>query len=243
MQSKFFADSPAKAAAAAKKRKEQEVVEVISTDSDDDKAGKVPKIEDVASPCKDGGAKSKDTAGEAAAPKTEPAKSPAKARALPAWTSSAKTEDKKDKGTPQGKMSSPPTSTPPTKKDSAKSSQKTTSSQGEAQDPDEAPKKKFNPWNQEKAEVPNKHLRDQKIADNRGKDNCLVGMTFVITGVLDSMEREECADLIKSYGGKVTGGVSGKTSYLISGFDAGESKVKKATEKGTKQIDEDGRLD
>jgi BRCT domain type II-containing protein len=35
------------------------------------------------------------------------------------------------------------------------------------------------------------------------------------------MEREECVDLIKSYGGKVTGGVSGKTSYLIAGHDAG----------------------
>ena len=35
---------------------------------------------------------------------------------------------------------------------------------------------------QEKAEVPNKHLRDEKIANNRGKDNCLQGLTFVITG-------------------------------------------------------------
>ena len=118
-------------------------------------------------------------------------------------------------------------------------SPKTTSSQAEGEG-EEVPKKKFNPWNQEKAEVPNKHLRDQKIAENRGKDNCLAGLTFVITGVLDSMEREECTDLIKGYGGKVTGGVSGKTSYLIAGNDAGESKVKKALEKGTKQIDEDG---
>lgn len=62
----------------------------------------------------------------------------------------------------------------------------------------------------------------------------------VCAGVLDSMEREECVDLIKSYGGKVTGGVSGKTSYLIAGTDPGESKVKKAGEKGTKVIDEDG---
>ena len=38
---------------------------------------------------------------------------------------------------------------------------------------------------------------------------------------LDSMEREECVELIKSYGGKVTGGVSGKTSYLIADNDAG----------------------
>ena len=38
---------------------------------------------------------------------------------------------------------------------------------------------------------------------------------------LDSIEREECVELIKSYGGKVTGGVSGKTSYLIAGSDVG----------------------
>ena len=49
----------------------------------------------------------------------------------------------------------------------------------------------------------------------------------MITGVLDSMEREEAADLIKRYGGKVTGNVSGRTSYLVVGEDAGESKLAK----------------
>ena len=67
-------------------------------------------------------------------------------------------------------------------------------------------------------------------------------MTFVIIGVLDSMERDECGVLIKEYGGKVTGGVSGKTSYLIAGIEPGESKVKKALVKKIKQIDEDGLL-
>ena len=222
-------------------------MEVISTDSDDfdareaGKKGKVPKIDELAS-LKGAGTKIEPKPDDAADKKKEATKSPAKGRVLPSWTSSssAKSDDKSGKGTPQGKLSSPPTSTPPTKKDLAKSSQKTSATPEEQPSTDEAPKKKFNPWNQEKAEVPNKHLRDQKIADNRGKENCLMGMTFVITGVLDSMEREECADLIKSYGGKVTGGVSGKTTYLITGHDAGESKIKKAQEKGTKQIDEDG---
>ena len=49
---------------------------------------------------------------------------------------------------------------------------------------------------------------------------------FVITGVLESIEREEAADLIKRYGGKVTQSVSKKTSYLI-GWDPGESKLSK----------------
>ena len=104
-------------------------------------------------------------------------------------------------------------------------------------------KKKYNPFNPPVIPaVPNKHLRDQKIAENRGKVNCLAGLTFVITGVLDSMERDECGVLIKEYGGKVTGGVSGKTSYLIAGIEPGESKVKKALVKKIKQIDEDGLL-
>lgn len=49
----------------------------------------------------------------------------------------------------------------------------------------------------------------------------------MITGVLDSLEREDAADIVKKYGGKVTGNVSGKTSYLVVGEEAGESKLAK----------------
>ncbi len=63
-----------------------------------------------------------------------------------------------------------------------------------------------------------------------GADSCLDGLTFVITGVLESLEREEAADIIKSYGGRVTGNVSGKTNYLVIGDDAGESKKAKVRE-------------
>ena len=49
---------------------------------------------------------------------------------------------------------------------------------------------------------------------------------FFITGVLESIEREEAADLIKRYGGKVTQSVSKKTSYFM-GWDPGESKLSK----------------
>ena len=58
-------------------------------------------------------------------------------------------------------------------------------------------------------------------------ENCLNGLTFVITGILESIEREEAADLIQRYGGKVTQSVSKKTSYVIMGQDPGESKVSK----------------
>ena len=53
------------------------------------------------------------------------------------------------------------------------------------------------------------------------------GLTFVITRVLESNEREEATDLIQRYGGKVTQSVSKKTSYVIVGRDAGEHKLSK----------------
>ncbi len=53
------------------------------------------------------------------------------------------------------------------------------------------------------------------------------GLTFVITGVLESIEREDASDLIKKHGGKVTSSLSKKTSYIVAGRDAGESKMEK----------------
>lgn len=61
----------------------------------------------------------------------------------------------------------------------------------------------------------------------QGEENCLEGLTFVITGVLESIEREEAADLIQRYGGKVTQSVSKKTSCIVVGRGAGESKLSK----------------
>jgi hypothetical protein len=132
---------------------------------------------------------------------------------------------------------------PASAKDSAQAIQQCTGGHREQQHADEAAKSraKKKEWDPAaRPAVPNKHLRDRKIAANRGAEDCLEGMTFVITGVLDSMERDECKDLILRYGGKVTTSVSGKTTYLIIGVDAGERKQKKACEIGLKQIDEDG---
>ncbi|MDB6075352.1 MAG: ligA [Verrucomicrobiaceae bacterium] len=64
----------------------------------------------------------------------------------------------------------------------------------------------------------------------------LAGTTWVITGTL-SQERETIAELIRSHGGKVSGSVSGKTSYLLAGEEAG-SKIDKATKLGVKVINE-----
>ncbi|XP_031444345.1 replication factor C subunit 1 isoform X3 [Phasianus colchicus] len=77
----------------------------------------------------------------------------------------------------------------------------------------------------------------------QGAENCLEGLTFVITGVLESIERDEAKSLIERYGGKVTGNVSKKTNYLVMGRDCGQSKCEKASALGTKIIDEDGLFD
>ena len=56
------------------------------------------------------------------------------------------------------------------------------------------------------------------------------GLTFVITGVLESFERDDAKSILERYGGRVTGSVSKKTSYLIVGRDAGESKLNKVSD-------------
>lgn len=52
---------------------------------------------------------------------------------------------------------------------------------------------------------------------------------FVLTGVLESMERDDAKSLIERYGGKVTGNVSRKTTYLVLGRDSGASKTEKVS--------------
>ena len=49
----------------------------------------------------------------------------------------------------------------------------------------------------------------------------------MITGILESFERDEMKTIIEKYGGKVTTSLSKKTSYMLVGRDAGESKLAK----------------
>lgn len=69
----------------------------------------------------------------------------------------------------------------------------------------------------------------------------LAGLTFVITGTLPNLSRDDAGGLIRQHGGSVTGSVSSKTAYLVAGEAAG-SKLAKAEKLGTPILDEAGLL-
>ena len=69
-------------------------------------------------------------------------------------------------------------------------------------------------------------------------DNRFEGLTFVLTGSLEKYTREEATNIIEKFGGKVSGSVSKKTSYLLAGEEAG-SKLTKAQSLGVKIISEE----
>lgn len=79
------------------------------------------------------------------------------------------------------------------------------------------------------------HPKSEKATTR--KEGPFTGKTFVLTGTLPDLTREEATERIESLGGKVTGSVSKNTDYLLAGEEAG-SKLDKAKELGIKVIDE-----
>ncbi len=75
-------------------------------------------------------------------------------------------------------------------------------------------------------------------AASKKKDDRFAGLTFVLTGTLPTLKRDEAQAIIESYGGKASGSVSKKTSYVLAGEAAG-SKLTKAQELGIPVIDEE----
>jgi DNA ligase (NAD+) len=78
-------------------------------------------------------------------------------------------------------------------------------------------------------------LSEQQL-ENRSEK--LAGLTFVVSGVFTLFSRDELKNLIEQNGGKVSGSISKKTSYIVAGENMGPSKLEKATELGVKIIDE-----
>jgi DNA ligase (NAD+) len=79
-------------------------------------------------------------------------------------------------------------------------------------------------------------------AEKRVKTSTLEGLTFVLTGTLPNLTREVAKEKIEAAGGKVSGSVSKKTSYVVTGEEAG-SKLDKAKALGVAVIDEAGLLE
>lgn len=72
---------------------------------------------------------------------------------------------------------------------------------------------------------------------SKAKSNKFEGLTFVFTGTLSKMSRDEAEEKVKSLGGKTSGSVSAKTSFVVYGEEAG-SKLKKAQELGVPLLTE-----
>jgi DNA ligase (NAD+) len=71
-----------------------------------------------------------------------------------------------------------------------------------------------------------------------GASEKLKGLTFVISGVFEKHSRDELKDLIEKNGGKNTGSISSKTSFVLAGENMGPEKLKKAEGLGVKIISE-----
>ncbi len=76
-------------------------------------------------------------------------------------------------------------------------------------------------------------------AERRAEGGPLTGKTFVLTGTLATISREQATERIRAAGGKVTGSVSKKTDYLVAGDSPG-TKLAKAEEVGTEILDQQG---
>ncbi|KAL0895357.1 hypothetical protein ABMA27_011491 [Loxostege sticticalis] len=82
-----------------------------------------------------------------------------------------------------------------------------------------------------------KHLGAKEIPE--GAPGCLKDCAFLLTGVLDSFEREEVTEAITKYGGCIKSGISKKVTHVLAGEEAGPAKMAKAQELGIPIINED----
>ena len=78
-------------------------------------------------------------------------------------------------------------------------------------------------------------------AERKVRGTALSGLTFVLTGTLPTLTRDEAKERIEAAGGKVSGSVSKKTDYVVAGEEAG-SKLEKAQSLGVAVVDEAGLL-
>jgi DNA ligase (NAD+) len=83
-----------------------------------------------------------------------------------------------------------------------------------------------------------KHVQPREQAARKPGEGKFAGMTFVFTGALEKFTREAAEEMVRERGGKASGSVSKKTTYVVAGPGAG-SKLQKANELGVKVLSED----
>ncbi|QDS72683.1 hypothetical protein FKW77_003051 [Venturia effusa] len=83
----------------------------------------------------------------------------------------------------------------------------------------------------------------QDTLEVAGAPNCLAGLSFVVTGVLPTLSRDDAQKLIKKFGGKMTKSTSGTTSYVVLGKDPGSKKVEQIKIFGLDTLDEEGLIE
>ena len=81
-------------------------------------------------------------------------------------------------------------------------------------------------------------MEGEKPTETR-EDGALKGMSIVISGVFAQHSRDEYKAMIEEYGGKNTGSISGKTSFVLAGENMGPEKRKKAEQLGVRHVGED----
>ena len=99
-------------------------------------------------------------------------------------------------------------------------------------------KKKFQFGQHTNSAVPSGAISSDELPS--GAENCLAGLSFVFTGQLQRLGRDQGQNLVKQYGGKVTTAPSKKTSFVVLGEDAGPKKLETIKQHNLKVVNEDG---
>ncbi|KAK0551426.1 DNA replication factor C complex subunit Rfc1 [Tilletia horrida] len=249
--------TPTKPSTAKSKPAAKEVIEIEDDESDDDKpVASISRSASASKSKKRGRPQAEDDDDfedayndddddfEMEEAKPKPSKiqkkaSPAKAiKKEPAAADAPASTSKRAASTSPSKKKSTPVKAEKKEAETSKSAVKKESAAAEDEEPAEKPKPKW-PFKGNPRTGPS-NPGGKPIPE--GKPNCLNGLTFVFTGELETIDREQATELVRRYGARVTSGPSSKTSYVVVGTEPGNSKLAMIKKHKLPTLDEDGLL-